>query len=353
MAWASPVQLEEGNIPALFDAPVETTYKERVGQAGSTYLGHRFLARVLALNLTVFSEERDPYSMARIDSEFRKALSYDRDAVLRVESDMSGMRWLNVRLQEAPSYRGDRDPHDSAIAQYTVTLIAYDPWWRSDTYSDKFVFDGLNWHGGGVTVSNPTDVPCWPKWVLTAPAKFQLPDVSFKDDADKKRQIVLPFQPVGREVVVDTDPLQEMIVANDDTLLWAEMGGQFFQNPIPPYTPDTFVPVSVDPLPNLPLVLPDGWREWIADRIKEWAVATGQEEVFRRTPEDVAAEIRRVITESPPPALRPLSDAILEVLNIDFIAKRIADAWGSVNNMAGATAQVRLERRWSRPWGLE
>lgn len=352
-SYFSPVRLEKGSVGDLFDAPVESTYKDRAGQAGSEYLGHRTLARVITLNLVVYSAEHDAFDWARVDSDFRKALAYDEDAVLRVSTEMSGERHIAVRLQEAPSFRGEIDPHENGISQYGVTLIAYDPYWKSDTYTDEYEFDGLNWYGDGVWIDNPGDVLCWPKWVLTSPAKFILPDHSFKPDEDAERTLVIPFQPEGRTAVVDTDPLEEMITANDDTQLWAEMGGQFFDHPIPPRQPRTFLPVSVDPLPNLPLVLPDGWKEYLSGKVAEWVREMGAEEAWKVGPGEMARFIHQVIIDDTPSWLQPISDNIITRMAVDFIAEMIDNTYGKVANLAGATAQIRLERRWSRPWGQE
>ena len=348
----SQVVMIEGGVGDLFDAPATTHFKPRAGQSGTTYRGFRMEERNIVLRVLIFADSSVEW--ARVDSDFRRALDYDKQSELIVRSSMSGERRLKVRLAEAPAYQWDKDPNYHAAALVEFVVVAEDPFWYSGHEHDEFVFDGLNWYGGSVTVSNPGDVPVWPKWVLTAPAKFILPDVSFRDDAEKGRTIVLPFQPLGREVLVDTDPLEELITANDDTLLWAEMGGQFFQNPIPPRTPPTQIPVSIDPLPNLPVVLPPGWREWIAGRINEWAKRLGKEELFRRTPEDIAKVVHDTLYDKNRPQwLKDIGDPILDFLNVDYIAGRIINAWGQTNNMAGATAQVRVDHKWSRPWGME
>lgn len=348
---ASPVQLEQSSVGELFDAPVQTFRKARVGQPGTTYMGRRFLERNITLDLT--SVGATGREWARIDSSLRRAFDYDEPATLTCTTEISGARRLKLRLEKEPEYREDLDPHALRVGRWTFHLVADDPFWLGETYHDEFVFDGLNWYGDGVTVKNPGDVPVWPEWVLTAPAKFILPDVSFTDPTQKTRQVALPFQPLKRDVVVNTDPLEEMIVANDDTLLWAQMGGQFFTNPIPPHTLATEVPVSVDPLPMIPWVVPDEWRMWIAHEIAAWAKRLGMEEVMRRTPNDVADEIKRILKASTPQWVADVTPDWLEDITRSAIADAITTAWGSVGNMAGATAQLRLQFRWSRPWGLE
>lgn len=144
-----------------------------------------------------------------------------------------------------------------------------------------------------------------------------------------------------------------MIASSDNALLWAQMSGQFFQNPIPRWTHEAKIPVAVDPLPNLPFVIPDEWRRWIASEIAAWAQRLGVTDVLKRTPDDVAAEIKRIINAATPDWLEALNPALLTELVPSLIANHIRDQWGSIGNMAGATAQVRVQPRWTRPWGME
>lgn len=341
----SPVRLLEGSVGDLIDPPVSTTYKARVGQAGSQYRGHRVEERFIVLDVIVFGDSG--LDWGRTDSDFRKALAYDKDARIRVTTQLSGERYIHVRLSEQPELNGDHDPGEQGAALYTLTLVAADPFWRSDTYTDEFVFDGMNWYGGSVTIDNPGDVDCWPKWVLDGQARAILPDWN------EERTIVLPFLTGSNSAVVDTDPMEEMITTTNDVLTWADMNGQFFMNPVPGYTKPTSVPVSIDPLPRLDIVLPPGWREWIAQRLQVWATRLGVEGVLGASAEDVATEIRAVITGATPSWLQPLSSTILGRLTINYLTQKIADAYINVSNIAGATVQVRLERRWTRPWGLE
>ena len=345
----SPVRLEQSSVGDLYDAPAVTTYKARVGQPGAMYMGTRFPERHITLRLTSFASSVGDWE--RTDSALRKAFAYDEDAVLIVNTEMSGPRSLRVRLEREPEYQMDIDPHASQVARWEYSLVAADPYWQGEERHDEFYFDGLNWDGGGVTVSNPGDVPVWPKWVLTAPAKFILPDVDFR--ADNDRQVVLPFQPLRRTVLVDTDPGEEMIVANDDALLWAQMSGQFFMNPIPPHTGETFLPVSVDPLPLLPFVIPDSMRKWLAGKFKEWAVELGLDQFLRLTPDQAAQRLRELMEQNTPEWVADITPDVLEELSRTVISEAIVNTWGSLGNMAGATAQVRYQIRWSRPWGLE
>lgn len=345
-AHGQDVRLLEGSVGELYDAPLTSTYKPRAGQAGASYLGHRWLERHIVLRVAAYGDQ-----WASTESRFRRAFAPDRDAHLVAITPQWGARRLAVRLEEAPEYEDGRDPFSQGISVKKFVLCAADPWWYGAEHRDEFVFTGTNWAGGSVTVDNPGDVPAWPRWVLTSPAKFGLPDIPIGADHDQDRMVYLPFQPNGRDVLVDTDPLQEMIVANDGTLMWAQMNGQFFQHPIPPFTPPTQLPIYVDPFPLLPIPLPTSWRMWIAVKLRQLAELVGADKLLAMTPEEFAAKVTEWLKGKTPEWIDPVNPDLLAELTADVIARLIRETYGRLTNIAGATAQVRVDRRWSRPWG--
>lgn len=349
-AWRSPVQLREGSLGDFLDVPVNTSRKSVVGRPGTKFLGSRMLERNLTLPVHVKGDTLQSFTEA--DSGFRKALDYDRPAKLIVSTVESGQRWLWVRLSESPVFEGTWDPHVDFRAQYSVSVVADDPLWRSETETSEFLFTGLNWYGGTVTISNPTDVPCWPKWVLTAPAKWVLPDPDITH-GELGRTVVLPFQPLGHEVVVDTDPTVEMITDTGNALLWAQMGGQFFNHQIPARTMPTQIPVAVDPLPLLPFWIPDEGRRWFAWMMQQFAVATGLDGLMQMTPQQLGEMMAGWIRAATPDWIEGMVDWLLPVLSAENITDALVHQWGQVGNMAGAVAQIRMERQWTRPWGME
>ncbi|MGJ4084363.1 hypothetical protein [Corynebacterium macclintockiae] len=350
-----PVFLEKSSVGELYDAPVATHYKARVGQPGSMYQGHRYLERHITLTLATCGDT--PLEWAQVDSSLRRAFSYEDYTVIRCTTELSGSRALKVRLESEPEYKEEQDPHFLMTGRWVFKLIADDPFWEGEEYRDTFEFDGTNWAGGGVMVHNPGDVYVWPKWVLTSPAKFVLPDSSYRDDADKDRLILLPTQNAGTDLLVDTDPVEEMVTAVDGNggspLVWAQMNGQFFMNPIPPHTSMTLAPVQIDPLPTLNLILPDTWRLWIIQEIGRWARSLGRTAVARKTADDVAQEVRRIVTSDEPAWVGEKPGWIFNKLTALIIASEIRKNWSKVSGLVGATAQVRLRFRWSRPWGME
>lgn len=346
-ASGKSVRLLEGSVGELYDAPLSTTYRSRVGQAGADYRGHRWLERRPVLTLAFFGDgwERD-------EMRFHRALRPDRDATLVVRTGLSGERRLTVRLEEAPETDRSRDPYSEGVVIKQYSLVAADPYWyEPQPATDEFKFDGSNWTGGYVTVSNPTDVDCWPRWVLTAPAKFGLPDMDLTRPEPKQRYVYLPFQPYKREVLVDTDPMEEMIVANDATLMWARMDGQFFQHPIPAFTPETQLPVYVDPFPLLPFDLPVQWRIWIASRLSGLVKLIGVDRFLEWSPEKLGNQLAEWVREATPSWVPEIPADWVSQMTGTFLTEALGNTFGRISNIAGATAQIRMDRRWQRPWG--
>lgn len=353
---SSPVRLESGDLGQFWDTPVETTYKARAGRPGTQFRGARELERQIELNLVSYDAARDPLTWGRVDSELRKAFSYDENTRIECDTELSGQRVLSLRLVQEPEYQEEVDAHGQALARWKYRVIAPDPAWLSPQITDAFRFNGINWYGETITVSNPSDSWVWPKWVCTAPAKFGLPDPDFVG-GDLTRTIALPFQPWGHEVTINTDPGAEQIVDTRNALLWAQMGGQFFNGRIPPRTPPTELPIWVDPLPMLGQWLPEEGRRWFAQKMQAFAIFTGLDKLLAMTANELGALMASWVRDITPDWLEGLGDWLLPALAPEKIAEAIAEQWnaavGSITNLTGATAQIRIDQRWSRPWGME
>lgn len=350
------VFIEEGGLGDIFDVPATTSLKARVGAPGAMFVGSRQLERHLALPLVV--HDPDPLEWQRLDSGLRRAFSFEKEATLEVTTPFSGTRSLKVRLSEQPQYRGERNPARRGVSQWTFPLVAADPFWRGQPYRAAWEFNGINWFGDYITVQNLADQPSWPKWLLTSPAKFILPDPDLEAhplgvSAEDARMIDIPFQPLGQTATLDTDPHSEMIITDGGVPLWAQMNGQFFEHPIPPHTRDIKIPIAVDPLPNTGWLVPVGVKKLIAGHLRKVGEAQSDDYFLRLTPQGLAELIQHGLLSMSEKIMPQLTDKAWHGLTVKVIAEAITKAYGSVGNMAGATAEVMIEQRWSRPWGLE
>ncbi|MEV0251161.1 phage tail protein [Nocardia sp. NPDC050712] len=253
----------------LYDAPVTTIWNQSAFQAGSSFGGYRTNKRDVVFAVNVFQTAGS--SWEAVDSAWRKAWAYDRDATLTITTDF-GTRTLKLRMSEQPDFKPDKDPHLKSIGKVVMTCTAGNPWWvESDVTGSWISTTDTTGAGksqsGTITIANPTDQPMWLKWVCSAPGKWTLPDFSWGAvDRDGTRVITLPLTAAGKDLTVDTDPMEEMIVAKDGSQVWALMNGVSFLYPVPPYTPATAVPVSVSGAPtgaSVLVVQPRNWsRPW-------------------------------------------------------------------------------------------
>ncbi|MFI9507576.1 phage tail protein [Nocardia sp. NPDC052566] len=267
-------------IEGIIDAPVKTDWTQTAFRPGSSPGGVRWDARDVRFTVTIagaLQHGKAPQDWERLDSQFRQAWSYSEDSRLWVETPTS-RRHLALRPIEAPHTLTARDPRRNHLAQVEMTCRAGVPWWIEADVIDTWVSQAAGVGSGTVTVSNPTDRPMWLKWVISAPGTWTLPDYSWfgsptfsagdlpADIADRAatstaRKIVMPTLASGPAVDIDTDPFEEQVVRAGYPNFWALMNGLQFLFPVPPWTPQTALPVKVDgPVGSTVLVMCE--RQW-------------------------------------------------------------------------------------------
>ncbi|OHD15059.1 MAG: hypothetical protein A2Y38_25955 [Spirochaetes bacterium GWB1_59_5] len=230
------------DLEGIYDAPVRTIYTEHAHQIGASYAGLRRLRRDIVFGVTVVNTDSDTWSDN--DSEWRKAWSYTADSKLWIETEDS-RRYLKLRLAEQPLFKPAHDPHQTRMERVVMTCVAGDPWWYEEDETDTWTLASGTEGAGTVTVSNPTDQEIWLKWVLQGPGRWLLPDFSWKNDEWAERKISMPLQVAGQEFRVDTDPFEDQLRDPNGSQVWALMNGVTFLHSVPPYTPETELPISV------------------------------------------------------------------------------------------------------------
>lgn len=362
----------------LLDTPASTLWTSGANQIGGSFQAVRFDAREVTLSFLISdsdSSTKNPLQWQSVDSRWRRAWSYQEDSTLVVLSS-SGRRELRLRLNKTPEHKLGKGGQFRGVSTILMSLMAGNPLWRSEDETTTWRFDGVNWVGE-IPISNPTDMPMHLVWTLTGPASFILPDHSFEDREGwpgyehQDRRIVLPHQPPGVDVVVDTNPEVEQVVALDRPAWWAKMNGQMFMYSVPPWTEETLLPIAVNPLPwtadvwrtlQIPFEIPAEFLVHVASVLTRILSPLGTETVLSWTADDVAEHIRQALEEAADWAesvglVGPWLSAVLQALSRTQIAELIANtwgnAWGQVFNMPGAGLQVRQIRHWSRPYGLE
>lgn len=251
-------------LAGFYDAPVTTLWIENAHEVGARPAGYKVNKRELTFGLITAADGGESWEFN--DSELRKALAYDRDSRIYIETENS-RRWLDFRLAKEPSVTLDTDVHQDEIARVTISAIAGDPWWyepdvtpepwvaTTDTTATDGAGEYITSETGYVTISNPCDVEIFLQWTIQAPGIWTIPDFSFGSDVhgraveDANRRIVMPELWPGEHIVVDTNPMHEQVASSIDSEVWARMGGQSFQYSIPPYTLPTQLPVTVTGAP--------------------------------------------------------------------------------------------------------
>lgn len=353
----------------LIDPPVSTIWKSSAMQVGADYQGVRYAARDLQLKVWVWDGYREGkfWDWQTTDAQWRRAWAYDADSELVVESD-SGVRVLRCRLSQTPEIAlGQEGGQAGGYTEMGMFLRAGNPMWVEEDRSDVWRFDGTN-YTGSVTVTNPTDTQAWLKYVSVGPASLILPDHSFETREGwpgyehRARRIVMPHQNAHQNLLIDTDPMTEQVVSSDGSQFWARMNGQAFVYPVPAWTPPTEIPVAVNPLPwlpnlwaqlGIPFDIPVDALVAMAEKMTELLAPLGPDTVLSWTPERLAQEIDAAIRAVLPGFVGDWVDALRTALTIPTLGQLIAEAWGSVANMAGAGVQVRVPVQWTRPYGME
>lgn len=241
----------------LVDSPVQTLWTQTASGRGATSAGVRWEPRDLVFTALVGDVPGREWQL--VDSAWRRAWSYTDESIIRVTTAWSGTRELRCQLFEAPVVDVAMDPTVNQFARVVMTVRAANPFWKSlPEYQTVYASEGSS---HSVVVDNPTDAPGFSKWVSTAGSRWTIPDFDFKGSL---RVITLPSVFTGRDVVVDTDPLQETITIAGWPNAWSEMKGVDFVNFVPPYTPPTVVPVTCSGgSGSLSLVLEREWtRPW-------------------------------------------------------------------------------------------
>ncbi|MGW5267267.1 phage tail protein [Rhodococcus sp. NPDC003994] len=234
------------NPRGIYDAPVKTIWNSTAFQEGATFGGFRTNKR--DITFAVETRETETKSWEDVDSEWALAWSYTEDCALRITTQF-GTRELKLRLSEEMAYSEKHDPHLRGVALVTMMCVAGNPyWWEppllSEWTSTQDTRNGSS-QTGFVTVQNPTDLPMWLQWIIRAPAKWTLPDWSWKADQWASRAIPMPAQLAGEHVLVNTHPMEDQAVSLSGTQYWSRMNGQTFVHPVPKHTPPTQIPVVV------------------------------------------------------------------------------------------------------------
>lgn len=236
------------NPKGLWETPTTTIWTEGARQEGGTYNGFRHNMQDVILPVHISATE--DMSWQQVKSRWSGMWEFDRETQL-VATSSSGIRRLGLRKVETPTFEPIVDPGFNAYGLMIMTTRAGWPFYVENDEVDVFQSKtgALNGH---VTLSNPTNRPMYPKWVIDAPQGGQvtLPDFSWVTDPEHEdyewrgRVIDVPTLSAGEKLVIRTYPDEETYESNINPLFWARANSVEPEFPVPKHTLPVDVPIS-------------------------------------------------------------------------------------------------------------
>ena len=281
LAGRQKVWIGESQLQAIYDAPLESRW---VSSTGRSLLPRRrkWLPRDFTVGFHVDGE--DEALGGQIESALTLALGaepYPWDPqrttarmVVTAPLQTHGPRTLYFEAREAPELAATLDP---ITQEYANTIFAcragVEPMWESA--AEVVAFEGSGTSGSGfITVSNPTDLPCEYTVELT-PATWTIPDPSW---VGRVGEVAPGGAHAGRTlpvVVTAADGIARLTRRRSNLLaqtstganLIARQQGQFLIYDLPPWLPETQLPISYTGAPaggaRAEYTLPRLWtRPW-------------------------------------------------------------------------------------------
>lgn len=240
-------------LTGAIDAPVKTLWMP--GAFGQEAVGYRWERRDMVFAVQTYAQ--DPETWMTVDSAWRNAFDYVKETMI-VYTTSAGSRWLKVRMLEEPkSYEGDaekgRSPFLTCEATIVMTVASELPFYQSDplVWEWELPSGGPTFGFVKLHIRNDSDVPVWPKWTLTAPGTWTLPDFSWGSEEygrgmqDAGRMVGIPPLSIYEDVVVDSDPRRQTILSANMSNVQGRWKGQDLLYPIGPGA-DAEIPVSIE-----------------------------------------------------------------------------------------------------------
>lgn len=273
------VWIAEGGVRGIYDSPEKQTWKSGARQIGAKQVNRKILAR--DIDLQFICKETASHTAEQNESFLVQAIGFGLDryddnakyARLRVTTDSSGWRDLDIVQYEEPEIGTPQDPIMHQLIRPTLKLRSGNPDWYCDDVISTCEWSEDGW--GEVTVENPTPRPMLHKWVATQ-GTWTLPDFSWKGGKGNRfpggdhstRMVTFPALTSGDGgMVVDLDLSELHLRSGNGTNLLARFGGKHLIHEIPEYTQKTTLPVFCENVPDegamIQLVQPRKWpRPW-------------------------------------------------------------------------------------------
>jgi len=236
--------LAEDGMDGIMDPPIKVFWDDQMDTPGEVYTGYRYEAREVTLKVHVLSDDGVNNWWETRDTRYRKLFSPDKQAELRIITG-DGLRILYIRLVDNHKVNTRTDPRGRTLNTITTSVKAGDPFWHGKDNVHVEVLEAGD-STFNVVMENATDQMAWPVWVIPESSRTTLPDYDFTEDPPKPRAIRMPQLLEGESCVVQVDPRYKQVEAENGAPVLARMNGKRLLNHLPPWTPPTQVPVTVE-----------------------------------------------------------------------------------------------------------
>lgn len=273
------VYLGEGQVAGIYDSPEKQVWKSGARQVGSKQRNRKILARDMDLGfkcvdtVSASAEENESYLIQAVGYDLDQWDDDAKYARLRITTDLSGWRDLDIVQYEEPDLSPAQDPIKDQLLNPILKLRSGNPDWYEDDVVESQTWTDDGWKE--ITVSNPTPRPMLHKWIATQ-GVWTLPDFSWRGGKNRRypsaehsqRLIACPeITASDGGMVVDLDKSNLHVRTVNGTNLLARFAGKSFEYAIPPYTQPQTLPVYCEGVPDqgamLQLRQPRRWpRPW-------------------------------------------------------------------------------------------
>ena len=247
--------------PKQFYESPAITYWIQSGGGLESYQGSSFKMRKPLFGLVVLG--RSPAHAMAVHAELRKSLGAVGEDVFTLEAQTEawGTRTLSMRHFTTPiafesgEWEGGKDPHLSDGPTLMIDAACEMPHWKGETLTGAWTLPAGT--AGSNTILHPGqmgDVATFPRWTINAPAKWNIPDPSWGQEADFQRpagaDIARQFPVVqlntGEDSYLHSDESTAAIVTVAGGLgPWMRSNGDSLIYPVKGFTPPTSLAISV------------------------------------------------------------------------------------------------------------
>lgn len=166
-------------------------------------------------------------------------------------SELSGSRWLDLRLSQELSFSPEKDWSLQGFARVVVSAIAVQPMYESEADVRSWTNPSSGTNTGWIPAWNPTDQDLFFSWAFDPATEWRFGDMSFGNEwyykrpvgADANRWIISPT--LTQRLYVNAGPMKRTYRSEDGSDASGLFGGVEPLYWMPPHTGNADNPVMI------------------------------------------------------------------------------------------------------------